>query len=190
MHFNLSDEEDSRKSLRTVRLNELLHSRRPPALLGDPRHHLAECSWTQTEVRLSSDGKGYTFCEYEEFHGEEWAIWCWERSKLLHPLIHHFCCVSVDDVFMERSYRYHALSEHEKTQCHRALLRILGKQNDFVKGRKVLTNSKIADVLPLHIQQLIATFITAKMDIVYAMTYVKHKNCLKNKSMQNIRQHF
>ena len=183
MHFNRAEA----SQLCTVRLNELFHSRRPPALLGDPQHRLSGCNCIHTEVRLSRDGKGYTFCEYREFHGEEWATWYWERSKILHPCNHHFRRMPVRDAFMERSYRYLELGEYQQMECHRALLRILGKHNDFVKGKKVLTNSKIADVLPLHIQQLIATFITASMDIVNAMTYVKHKNRLKNKSMQNIR---
>ena len=149
MHFNRAEA----SQLCTVRLNELFHSRRPPALLGDPQHRLSGCNCIHTEVRLSRDGKGYTFCEYKEFHGEEWATWYWERSKILHPGNHHFRRMPVHDAFMERSYRYHALGENQQMECHRALLRILGKHNDFVKGKKVLTNKASVRNLSMQLDQ-------------------------------------
>ena len=128
--------------LRNVRLHELLHSERARLprhiFLGDPHHDLSECGWTKTEVRLATDGHGYTFREFEEAHGE-WATWCWERSTVLNPV----------------SGEYLSFCIERKQACHRALLRILRKQNGLLKARKVTEH-----VLPEHAQQLIANFIT------------------------------
>ena len=166
-----TDEESGTEEfrLRIVRLHELFHSERArlshSILLGDPQHSFARCGWAKTEVRLARDGHGYTFREFEEEHGE-WATWCWERSTVLNPVS-----------------KYHWLREQEKQACHRALLRILRKQNDFLIGRKVLTNSRTVHVLPEHVQQLIASFITIDKETMKAMTYVKRKLFLKNKAM-------
>jgi len=166
-----TDEEESGTEefhLRIVRLHELFHSERArlshSILLGNPQHSFARCGWAKTEVRLARDGHGYTFREFEEEHGE-WATWCWERSTVLNPVS-----------------TYHWLREQEKQACHRALLRILRKQNDFLIGRKVLTNPRTVHVLPEHVQQLIASFITIDKEAVKAMTYMKRKLFLKNKS--------
>ena len=152
-----------------VRLHELFHSERArlshSILLGDPQHSFARCGWAKTEVRLAKDGHGYTFREFEEEHGE-WATWCWERSTVLNPVS-----------------TYQLLREQEKQACHRALLCILRKQNDFLLGRKVLTNPRTVHVLPEHVQQLIASFITIDKEAVKALTYMKRTLFLKNKSM-------
>ena len=156
--------------LRIVRLHELFLSARARAglshriLLGDPERSLARCSWARAEVRLARDGHGYTFREFEEEHGE-WATWCWERSTVLHPI---------------STYKW--LREQDKQACHRALLRILRKQNDVLIGRKVLTHPRAGHVLPEDVKQLIASFITIDKEAVKAMTYMKRKLFLKNKS--------
>ena len=166
-----TDEESGAEEfrLRIVRLHELFHSERArlshSILLGDPQHSFARCGWAKTEVRLARDGHGYTFREFEEEHGE-WATWCWERSTVLNPVS-----------------TYQLLREQEKQACHRALLRILRKQNDFLLGRKVLTNPRTVHVLPEHVQHLIASFITIDKEAVKAMTYMKRTLFLKNKSM-------
>ena len=157
--------------LRIVRLHELFFSARARAglsrriLLGDPQHSLARCSWATTEVRLARDGHGYTLREFEEEHGE-WATWCWERSTVLHPI---------------STYKW--LREQDKQACHRALLRILRKQNDVLIGRKVLTDPRAVHVLPEDVKQLIASFITIDKEAVKAMTYMKRTLFLKNTSM-------
>ena len=157
--------------LRIVRLHELFLSARARAglsrriLLGDPQHSLARCSWAKTEVRLARDGHGYTFREFEEEHGE-WATWCWERSTVLNPVS-----------------TYHLLREQEKQACHKALLCILRKQNDVLRGRKVLTDPRIEHVLLEHVQDIIASFITIDKEAVKAMTYMKRRLFVKNKSM-------
>ena len=157
--------------LRIVRLHELFLSARARAglshriLLGDPQHSLARCSWAKTEVRLARDGHGYTLREFEEEHGE-WATWCWERSTVLHPI---------------STYKW--LREQDKQACHRALLRILRKQNDVLIGRKVLTDPRAVHVLPEDVKQLIASFITIDKEAVKAMTYMKRTLFLENKSM-------
>ncbi|MED5469066.1 MAG: hypothetical protein VX542_02190 [Cyanobacteriota bacterium] len=168
-HYADEKEDIEEFRLRIVRLHELFHSERArlshSILLGDPQHSFARCGWAKTEVRLARDGHGYTFREFEEEHGE-WATWCWERSTVLNPVS-----------------KYHWLREQEKQACHRALLCILRKKNDFLLGRKVLTNPRTVHVLPEHVQQLIASFITIDKEAVKSMTYMKRTLFLKNKSM-------
>ena len=164
--------------LHNVRLYELFYAERARvslpqrasvrAFLGDPQHRLASFGFAKTEVRLARDGNGYSFCEYQEFHGK-WATWCWEKSPILNP-----------------GKFYNRLREQEQYACHRALLRILRKENDFLKGRKVLTNPTIAHVLPEHVVQLIATFVAIDKATVEAMTYVKRTLFLKNKPWRRV----
>ena len=135
------------------------------AFLGDPQHRLASFGFAKTEVRLARDGNGYSFCEFKEEHGK-WATWCWEKSPILNP-----------------GSFYNRLRQQEKHACHRALLRILRKENDFLKGRKVLTNPRIAHVLPENVVQLIATFVAIDKATVEAMTYVTRTLLLKNKPL-------
>ena len=128
-----------------VRLHELLHSERAlvgphPILLGDPHHRFSSfgrCGLAKTEVRLARDGHGYIFREFEEWYGKR-ATGYWERSTKLNPVS-----------------KSRGLGDEEKQACHRALLRILRKQNGLLKARKVTEH-----VLPEHVQQLIANFIT------------------------------
>ena len=87
--------------------------------LGDPRHALASCGWANTPLRLALDGKAYTLGEFEEEH-RGWAIWCWQRTQPLNPVSFGLYCL---------------LREDEKEACHQALLRILGKHCDYIKGR-------------------------------------------------------
>ena len=65
-------------------------------------------------------------------------------------------------------------------------MRILRKENDFLKGRKVLTNPTIAHVLPENVVQLIATFVAIDKATVEAMTYVKRTLFLKNKPWRRV----
>ena len=132
-------------------------------LLGDPHHGLKRCDWAETEVRLAGNGHGYTFCEFEEEHGD-WATWCWERCTVLNP---------VSDI------RYTLFREHEMQACHRALLCILRKQNEILIGRKVLTDSRIVRVLLDEVQNRIACFITLDKEAMLSMTY-------SNSSLENV----
>lgn len=160
--------------LRNVRLHELLHSERARLsrhiFLGDPHHDLSECGWAKTEVRLATDGHGYTFREFEEAHGE-WATWCWERSTVLNPV----------------SGEYLSFCIERKQACHRALLRILRNRNDCLKARKVLTNPRsTVHVLPGPLRQFIATFITIDKEAVKAMAHTKRTLVLKNMPLARV----
>ena len=164
------------EELRAVRLCELFNSERGRGCdrvrLGDPRHALALCGWANIAVRLALDGNAYTLGEFEEEH-RGWAIWCWHRTQPLNPV---------------SSSLYAILREHEKEPCHQTLLRILSKHCDYIKGRRVLTNTRMATMLPEHILQLIATFITADKDSALAMSYVKRNKIVKNQAIQKAEQ--
>ena len=136
-------------------------------LLGDPEHSFARCGLAKTEMRLARDGHAYTFREFEEEHGE-WATWCWERSTLLNPV-------------SKSKYRW--FGEHEKQACHRALLRILRRQNDILIGRKVLTDPRTVQVLSEPVRQLIAGFIAIDQEAKKAMTYMERTLPLEHKSL-------
>jgi len=127
-------------------------------LLGDPRHSLARCRWTKTYLRLAEDGHGYTFQEFDEFHGAEWALWCWVRCEVLNP---------VD------TNTYQKRRRHLNQACHKALLCILRKQNDILIGRKVLTDPRIQEILTEQVQHIIASFISMDEYAVNAMMSVR-----------------
>ena len=155
---------------------------KPLVLLGDPRHGLARCSWTKTEIRRATDRNGYTFGEFEEWYDpgtfgefeEEWGItkvtWCWNQSPALNG-----------------NDRYSDMNRRDKRALHTALRKILRDQVEFLMGRKVLTHPMVARALPDDILKIIATFFTTDRVNVAMMTdlgcNVKRRCRILNKSL-------
>ena len=117
------------------------------------------------DVRLGNDGGGYTF--------EEWVCWycgdveratrCWGSFIVLNP-------ESSPSHFMKTPRKYFH-RELYTWDCHKALLRILCKQNDLLLERKDNVLGLLDDI-PSTAHQLIVGWLTNTEVVTKSMVYL------------------